>query len=169
MECSDVHQHETLYHYLMKGYQDYNSSLFLNKQIVSSLTVYRNWYFYTMTDFFYLGIVVFPHLTAHLVSIMLQLLPIGLPAFCFYLLSWQTQEQLKNRTKNKKYNTQLMTEQTASNVANSQEFWVWAENNFVLKQLRRLYLPCMFNSQWLKRIISGKKGTGVKSNWKSQD
>lgn len=58
-----------------------------------------------MTDFFYLGIVVFPHLNAHLVSIILQLLPIGLPAFCFYLLSWQTQEKLKNRTKNKKYNT----------------------------------------------------------------
>lgn len=33
MKCGDVHQHETLYHYLMKGYQDYNSSLFLNKQI----------------------------------------------------------------------------------------------------------------------------------------
>lgn len=49
--------------------------------------VYRNWYFYTMTDFFNLGRVVFPHLTAHLVSIILQLLPIGMPAFCFYLLS----------------------------------------------------------------------------------
>lgn len=110
IECGDVHQHETLYQYLMKGYQDYNSSLFLNKQIGFCINSVQKLVFLYHDRLFYLGIVVFLHLTAYLVSIILQLLPIGLPAFCFYLLSWQTQEQLKNRTKNKKYNIQLMTD-----------------------------------------------------------
>lgn len=87
IECGDVHQHETLYQYLMKGYQDYNSSLFLNKQIGFCINSVQKLVFLYHDRFFYLGIVVFLHLTAHLVSIILQLLPIGLPAFSFYLLS----------------------------------------------------------------------------------
>lgn len=147
VECGDVHQHKILYYFLERGYQEYNSSLFLNKQIDFCINnVQKLVLLYHDCFFFYLGIVVFPHLTAHLVSIILQLLPIGLPAFCFYLPSRQTQEQLKSRTKNKKCNIQLMIDKLR-NDANPQKSWVWTENNFVLEQLRGFYLLLsMFNS-----------------------
>lgn len=59
IECGDVHQHETLYQYLMKGYQDYNSSLFLNKQIGFCINSVQKLVFLYHDRFFYLGIVVF--------------------------------------------------------------------------------------------------------------